>query len=47
MKIKEDGWTFYIKTRQLVLIYVFNVPLVKNILEKVAKINDPFNFGGI
>jgi hypothetical protein len=41
MKIKENGWTFYFKTRQFVLIYVFNVLLVNNIwTKKITKIND-------
>ena len=29
MKLKENGWAFYFKTQRLVLIYVFNVHLVK------------------
>ena len=35
MKIKGNGWTFYFKTRYLVLIYVFSVLLVKNIRTKI------------
>ena len=38
MKIKENGWTVYFKTRQLVLIYVFNVLLVKYIWRTIIKI---------
>jgi len=37
MKIKENGWTFYFKTRSLVLIYVFNVLIVKNIWTKKSQ----------
>jgi len=40
-KIKENGWTFYFKTRYLVLNYIFNVLLVKIIwIKKITQIND-------
>ena len=34
IKIKKNWWTFYFKTRQLVLIYIFNVLVAKNIWTK-------------